>query len=75
VSGLATNVLVVTSDDEFARRLEQRHGAGLELHFARSAYAVSAMVCDFRPAFAVVDKELIASRLNVKKLLARIGMA
>ena len=49
VSGLATNILVVTSDDEFAARLEQQPGAGLELRFARSAYAASAMVCDFRP--------------------------
>jgi excisionase family DNA binding protein len=62
VSGLATNVLVVTSDDGFAERLERQREGGLELRFARSAYAASAMVCDFRPAFAVVDHELIASR-------------
>ena len=62
VSGLATNVLVVTSDDEFAGRLERQSEGGLELRFARSAYAASAMVCDFRPAFAVVDQELVASR-------------
>jgi DNA-binding NtrC family response regulator len=62
VSGLATNVLVTTSDDGFAGRLEQQREGGLELRLARSAYAASAMVCDFRPAFAVVDHELIASR-------------
>jgi excisionase family DNA binding protein len=62
VSGLATNILVITSDDGFAGRLEQQREGGLELRFARSAYAASAMVCDFRPAFAVVDHELIASR-------------
>jgi excisionase family DNA binding protein len=59
-SGQATNVLVMTSDKGFVDAL----GAGddtLTLRFARNAYEASGMICTFRPAFVVVDQDVIAN--------------
>ena len=59
-SGQATNVLVITSDNELVGDL----GVGddtLALRFARNAYEASAMICTFRAAFVVVDQEVIAN--------------
>jgi excisionase family DNA binding protein len=57
-SGQATNVLVITSDNELVDGL----GVGddtLALRFARNAYEASAMIGTFHPAFVVVDQDVI----------------
>ncbi|MFH1919839.1 MAG: helix-turn-helix domain-containing protein [Planctomycetota bacterium] len=59
VNGLATNVLVITSDDEFIRRLAGEEDASISLRFAANAYEASAIIHDFQPAFAVIDVEHI----------------
>ncbi|MBS1856558.1 MAG: excisionase family DNA-binding protein [Acidobacteria bacterium] len=59
VSGLTTNVLVITSDTEFVDALGAGDGT-LTLRFARNAYEASAVIAAFRAAFVVVDDDLIA---------------
>jgi excisionase family DNA binding protein len=59
-SGQATNVLVITSDQEFVEALGLGDNA-LMLQFARSAYEASAVISAFRAAFVVVDQEAIAN--------------
>lgn len=61
VRGLATNVLVITSDEELIARLAEESHEHVELQFARNAYDASTIIQDFRPAFAVVDEELLAT--------------
>ena len=59
-SGQATNVLVITSDNELVDDL----GGGddtLALRFARNAYEASAMIGTFHAAFVVVDQDVIAN--------------
>jgi len=56
-NGLATNVLVLTSDDEFINHLTRDEDEGITLRFAKNAYEASAVIHDFRPAFAVIDAE------------------
>ncbi len=60
-NGHATHVLVATADDRFTEVLRQGKRNGLELRFARNAYEASAMISEFRPAFAVVDQELLTA--------------
>lgn len=55
--GLATNVLVLTSDEEFIRHLAGEQSEGITLRFAKNAYEASAVIHDFRPGFAVIDAE------------------
>ncbi|NIM51946.1 MAG: excisionase family DNA-binding protein [Gemmatimonadales bacterium] len=57
LSGMPTNVLVVTSDRHLVQRLQEHENAGIELRFARNAYEASAVVHNFAPAFAVVDQD------------------
>ena len=59
VKGLATNVLVITSDDELIGRLSAEEDKRISLRFARNAYEASAIIHDFRPDFAVIDVESI----------------
>jgi len=59
VNGLATNVLIITSDDEFIRRLAGEEDASISLRFAANAYEASAIIHEFQPAFAVIDVEHI----------------
>lgn len=59
VKGLATNVLVITSDEGLIERLAEEDSDGIVLRFARSAYQASAIIQDFRPAFAAVDGEVL----------------
>jgi excisionase family DNA binding protein len=55
----ATNVLVVTDDDQLADKLRNdADQASFNLELADGAYACSAMVERFRPDFAVVDYAL-----------------
>ena len=59
VRGVATNVLVVTSDDELAGRLTGEENKDMTLRFAHNAYEASAIISEFRPAFAVIDVECV----------------
>jgi len=55
MNGLAVNVLVITSDDKLMDRLSTEQDESVALCFARNAYEASAIIHDFRPAFAVID--------------------
>ncbi len=59
VKGLATNVLVITSDNDLIDRLAGEEDESVTLRFARNAYEASAIIQDFRPAFAVIDAECV----------------
>jgi excisionase family DNA binding protein len=58
VSGLATNVLVITSDQELVYRLAGDQTKSLSFRFARNTYEASAEIHSFRPGFVVLDREL-----------------
>ena len=57
--GLATRVLVITSDDVLVDRLVGEQDENITLRFAKNAYEASAIIHDFRPAFAVIDVESV----------------
>jgi excisionase family DNA binding protein len=59
MTGLATNILVITSDEAAISRLAEEANESIAMRFARTAYDASAIIHDFRPAFAVVDEELL----------------
>ncbi len=58
VRGLASHVLVVTSDKAFQYRLSAGEPKQLALQFAQNAYEASAAIQSFRPGFVIVDREL-----------------
>jgi excisionase family DNA binding protein len=57
VSGTATQVLFITSDDEVANRLDCFNGEGFLLRIARNGYEASAILHDYRPAAIILDVE------------------
>ena len=59
VKGLATNVLLITSDNDLIDGLGGEENESVRLRFARNAYEASAIINDFRPAFAAIDTECI----------------
>ena len=59
VVGLATIVLVITSDDALIDQLASEEDEHVSMRFASGAYDASALIENFRPAFAVVDDELL----------------
>lgn len=59
VNGLATNVLVISSDEELVDLLAGEEDESVTLRFARNPYEASAAMCEFRPAFAAIDVECI----------------
>jgi|SRR5581483_7819682 len=59
VLGLPTNVLVVTRDERLIQDLARKESDRITFRFARSAYDASAVVSVFRPAYAVVDENLL----------------
>jgi excisionase family DNA binding protein len=59
VKGLKTNVLVVSQDEDLIRHLAAEESEDLSLRFVHNAYQASAVIHDFRPATAVVDRDLI----------------
>lgn len=61
VRGLPTNVLVITSDERLIERLAEEDNGSIVLRFARNAYDASTIIQDFRPAFAVIDEELLST--------------
>ena len=71
VKGLATNVLVITSDDELIGRLSAEENKSIRLRFAKNAYEASAIIHDFRPDFAVIDVESIPA--GVTELLTSLA--
>ncbi len=58
VKGLKINVLVVSRDEDLIGSLGGPESETLSLRFARNAYEASALIHDFHPAFAVVDRSL-----------------
>jgi tRNA 2-thiouridine synthesizing protein E len=68
---LATNVLVVTSDEELTGRLKADERESISFRFARNAYEASMVVESFLPAFAVVDREILGSDSGLVRSLAR----
>jgi excisionase family DNA binding protein len=67
VKGLKINVLVVSQDGDLIRRLAGEENEGLSLRVVHNSYEASAAIHDFRPAFAVVDRDLIPG--GVKELV------
>ena len=59
VQGIATNVLLITPDDDFIRDLSGEEHERVTLRFARGGYEASAILNDFRPAFVAIDVELL----------------
>ncbi|MHC4472932.1 MAG: helix-turn-helix domain-containing protein [Planctomycetota bacterium] len=59
VRGLPTAVLVVTADPALRDRLALEESEGLRVRFAESGYEASAIIHDFRPAFVVIDHDLL----------------
>ena len=57
--GMATNVLVISDDDELVDRLTGEENREITLRFARNAYEASAIIGEFRPAFAVIVVECV----------------
>jgi len=61
VKGLATNVLLISSDDELIHQLTGEDDDSVTLCIARNAYEASAIIQDFRPAFAAIDMERVTA--------------
>ena len=61
VRGLATKVLVITSDKELAAGLSGDKRDDLAFRFAQNAYEAGAAINEFRPGIAVVDWDLAGS--------------
>jgi excisionase family DNA binding protein len=59
VHGQPTNVLVITRDERLIQDLARKESSRITFRFARSAYDASAVVSFFRPAYAVVDENLV----------------
>jgi DNA-binding NtrC family response regulator len=59
VKGLKINVLVVSQDEDLIGNLAGEESEDLALRFAHNSYEAAAAIHDFRPAFAVVDRDLI----------------
>lgn len=66
-TGLATNVLVVSTDQKLIDRMVDEDCEELAVRFARNAYEASAAIQEFHPAFALVDVE--TSRNETKDLV------
>ncbi|MFC1588490.1 helix-turn-helix domain-containing protein [Planctomycetota bacterium] len=62
IKGMATNVLVITADTSFIALLKKEENEKITFRIARNAYEASGLIHVFRPAFVVVDRELIADR-------------
>ena len=58
MKGLKIHVLVASRDDDLVRHLAEEEGDGLSLRVVHNGYEASAVIRDFRPAFAVVDQDL-----------------
>ena len=59
VQGLATNVLLITPDDQLIHTLSVQESERVCLRFARGGYEASAVIHDFRPAFVAIDVDLL----------------
>jgi len=59
VNGLATNVLLITADEGLGERLGAEENDSITLRLARNGYEASAIIHDFRPAFAVIDEAVL----------------
>lgn len=64
VNDLATNVMVITRDDDLIDSLASAKDERITLRFARNSYEASAMFHDFQPAFAAIDVEHVPARAN-----------
>ncbi len=62
VKGLPTHVLVISSSQNVIAPLQSEKDENLEIRFALNAYEASSSVETFRPAFAIIDSDLVGSR-------------
>ncbi len=70
VNGLPTKVLLITSADDFVDHLAGEEDERIELRFARNGYEASAIIPEFRPAFAVIDAEQLGGNTELLDSLA-----
>jgi len=62
---LATEVLIITKDEDLIRRLERRTDPEqVSLRFARSGYEGSAIISSFSPALVFMDSDLAEVRIG-----------
>jgi excisionase family DNA binding protein len=59
VKGLKIHVLVASQDEDLILRLAEEESEGLSLRVVHNGYEASAVIPDFRPAFAVIDRDLM----------------
>ncbi len=64
VTGLASNILVITRDDALVGALTDADDKTISVRFASNTYEASAIIQDFRPAFVVIDVENLPGRCN-----------
>ncbi len=57
--GKTPKVLVITGDCGMITGLAERRSQEVEIGFARNGYEASAILCDFRPTFVLVDEDLL----------------
>ncbi len=62
VNELATNVMIITQDDDLIDNLAAEADDRVTLRFARNGYEASAMFHDFQPAYAAVDVDFVPTR-------------
>lgn len=60
VTGQATNVLVITGDPALIAELRAAKDERVSVRWARNAYETSTLVAEFRPAFVLVDEDVVA---------------
>ena len=58
VKGLKIHVLVASQDEDLILHLSEEESKSLSLRVVHNGYEASAVIPDFRPAFAVVDQDL-----------------
>ena len=70
VKGLATRVLVITSDPGVMNRLTGEENESIAIRLASNAYDASAIMRDFHPAFAVIDERVLTRESGLLESLA-----
>lgn len=63
-NNLATNVLVVTSDNTLIQSLAKETDDRISLRFARSAYDASAIIESFRAVFIIIDLDTTTTKCH-----------
>jgi len=61
VMGMATAILIVTSDRSLSASLRAEDSDDLRVRVAANGYEASMVIQEFRPAFVVIDREVLRS--------------